>query len=78
MQGHKTLITVINHTTIWGIQMLTDGRIEQFWMPRYWVITNISWNMLFNSNPKALGSAPYYMWHYSDIEIYKLNWFVER
>ena len=39
--------------------MLTDGRIGQFGMPRCCVITDISWNMLFNSNLKALGSAPY-------------------
>ena len=30
--------------------MLTDGRIEQFWMSGCCVVTNISWNMLFNSN----------------------------
>ena len=39
--------------------MLSDCRIEHFWMPEYWVVPNISWNMLFNSNLKALGSAPY-------------------
>ena len=39
--------------------MLTDGRIEQFWMPGCCMVTDISWNMLFNSNLKALGSVPY-------------------
>ena len=59
MLGHKTLIAVINQTTIQCIQMLTNGRIEQSWMPRYCVVTNISWNMLFDSNLKTLGSVPY-------------------
>ena len=39
--------------------MLTDGRIKQFWMLGCCVITNISWNMLFNSNLKALVNSPY-------------------
>ena len=59
MQDHKKLIPLINHTTIWGNQMLTDGRIEQFRMTGCCVVMNISWNILFKSNLKALESAPY-------------------
>ena len=62
MQDHKTFIAVINHTTIQGIQILTDGRIKQIWMFGCCVVTDISLKMLFNSNLKALGSAPYICW----------------
>ena len=59
MQGHKTLIAVIKHRTIYGIKMLIYGRIEQFWMLECCVVTNISWTLLFNSNLKAFESALY-------------------
>ena len=42
------------------------------------LVMGISWKMLFDSNLKSLGNAPLYMCYYSNIEIYKLNCFVER
>ena len=60
MQDHKTLIALIHHSTIEGIQMLIDARIGQFTMSAY-VAMDIFGNMLFNTNLKALGNAYTYM-----------------
>ena len=39
--------------------MVSDGRIEQFWMPGCGVVTDISWNLLYKSNLRTLRCALY-------------------
>ena len=59
MQDTKALIVIINRTTVYGIQMLTDSRIEQFCMHGRCAVMDISGYMLLDSNLKTFESAPY-------------------
>ena len=58
VQIAKALVVIINSPTIYSIQMLTDGRIEQFWMLGCCAVTIVLGNM-FNSNLKTLEIVPH-------------------